>query len=104
MKLIQGSMEVLARNEQQRITTEKKFKEIVNKLDTKKAKNAANWSNDMIVEGDTEIIRSLVKIFYTVDNEIDIPNEWEKMEILSINKKGSKMKMENKRGLFLKIM
>ena len=47
------------------------------------------------------MIRNLAKIFNTVDNEIDIPNEWEKMEILSINKKGSKMKMENKRGLFL---
>ena len=36
-----------------------------------------------------------------MDTELDIAEEWEKMEIKSIHKKGQRTKMSNKRGLFL---
>lgn len=45
--------------------------------------------------------KSLQNIINQVDKQGRIPEEWEKMEILSTHKKGDKMLMNNKRGLFL---
>ena len=55
----------------------------------------------MIKEGGPEMQKSLEKIFNKLDQEMEIPEEWEKMEIKSIHKKGSRKKMSNQRGLFL---
>ena len=43
----------------------------------------------------------LKKIFNQVDKQKLIPEEWEKMEIKTVHKKGDKTLMSNKRGLFL---
>ena len=55
----------------------------------------------MVKAGGGEMNRSLQKIYDKIDEELDIPNEWEHMEIRSKYKKGSKKKMPNQRGLFL---
>jgi hypothetical protein len=47
------------------------------------------------------MLRSLTKIINQVDKQGIIPNDWQKMQIRSIHKKGEKAQMNNKRGLFL---
>ena len=47
------------------------------------------------------MIRSIVKICNLIDEQKIIPNEWEKMTIQTLHKKGDKRQMKNKRGIFL---
>ena len=47
------------------------------------------------------MILSLEKIINKVNSELVVPIEWQVMEIKSIHKKGSKLDLRNKRGLFL---
>ena len=55
----------------------------------------------MIKAGGNEMIKSVTNIVNEVDSQMLIPFEWQQMEIKSIHKKGSKMDLNNKRGLFL---
>lgn len=94
-------MEKMSAIMEPRKTTTKEVEDVVKSLDIKKSKDMRNWSNDMVEKGGEEITKSLVKIFNIMDEKLDTPKEWESMEIVSINKKGSKLLMTNKRGLFL---
>ena len=47
------------------------------------------------------MVESLRKIFQISTNNLKGPNEWNVMRIESVHKKGSKMLMKNKRGLFI---
>ena len=47
------------------------------------------------------MIYSLFRIFKIIDKEMVVPEEWNRMAIRTLNKKGSKLVMGNKRGLFL---
>ena len=96
-----NSMEIISKLTKPRKSSNKEVEEVVNKLDTRKAKDSDNWSNEIIVEGGNEMVNSLVKIFNAVDESMCIPDEWKKMCIKTIDKKGSKLFMTNKRGLFL---
>ena len=82
-------------------TTKTNVEEVVNGLNTRKAKDIDDWSNEIVVGGGTEMVSSLVKIFGIMDRNMEIPDEWKKMLIKTIDKKGSKLLMTNKRGLFL---
>ncbi len=73
----------------------------VKKLKREKAGDRDEWNNEMIIEGGDEMTRSLVPMFNRVMNEQTMPQQWTKMTIKSIHKKGSKMLMDNRRGLFL---
>ena len=55
----------------------------------------------MIKEGGVEMNESLKRIVNKVDEQRIIPDEWQNMQIKAIHKKGDKMIMGNKRGLFL---
>ena len=57
--------------------------------------------NDILKDGGEEMISSLEKIINQVDKQRKIPEEWKKMAIKSIHKKGERTHMGNKRGLFL---
>ena len=54
-----------------------------------------------MVLGGEEMIDSLLRIFKIIDETMEIPEEWNRMAIRTLHKKGSKYLMENKRGLFL---
>ena len=47
------------------------------------------------------MIESIMKVVKIVDRTYETPEEWNKMKIKCIHKKGPKKKMENKRGLFI---
>lgn len=47
------------------------------------------------------MIKSLTKMFNLIREKEEIPTQWQKMNIKSIHKKGSKEDLNNKRGLFL---
>ena len=46
-----------------------------------------------------EMVKSLKIMFNRILKEHSIPRQWTEMTIKSIHKKGSKMLMENRRGL-----
>ena len=56
----------------------------------------------MILEGGDEMVNSITYyMFREISVTQQIPNQWKTMRIKSIHKKGSKLLMDNKRGLFL---
>ena len=99
--MVSRSMKAIASHQTPRKTTIEEVEAVVKKLNPKKAKDSASWRNSLILEGGEEMNTSLKNIVNQVDSQENIPDEWEKMEILANNKKGNKMLMNNKRGLFL---
>ena len=95
------SMEILSANEEPKTTSNEELVEIIKKLNIRKAKDRDGWSNAIVVKGGKEITASLLKIINIVDKTMIIPDEWSKMKIKVTDKKGSKLLMKNKRGLFL---
>ena len=76
-------------------------KEVVKKLDTKKAEDRDKWNNEIVVRGGEEMLKSIENVIEAVDKNMYIPENWNKMSIKTTDKKGSKLVMPNKRGLFL---
>ena len=101
IKQIWNSMKIIAKNKPPIKTTREEIDKVVQKLDIKKAKDSSNWNNKIIKEGGEEILKSLKKIIEKVDEQREIPEEWQEMEIKVTHKKGDKTRMSNKRGLFL---
>ena len=73
----------------------------VKQLKRRKTGDRDGWQNEMILEGGTEMNYSILHIFNQILEDQKIPNQWKEMTIKSIHKKGSKLLMENRRGLFL---
>ena len=96
-----GKMENICKHSPAQSASTEMIKEVVKKLDVKKAKDTQNWSNEMVVRGGNEMIKSLKRIFDTIDNTMEVPADWNRMAIRTKDKKGSKLIMSNKRGLFL---
>ena len=94
-------MEAIARSQAPRRTTKEEIEKVVKKLNPKKAKDSATWKNNLIKEGGDEMITSLKRIVNEVDGQHLIPNEWIRMIILATHKRGDRLFMSNKRGLFL---
>ena len=80
---------------------EEELQKVVSKLKKRKAKDCQNWNNELIIEGGEEIKQSLIKIYNVVNETQEPPREWNQMRIKTIPKKGSNVKMSNKRGLFI---
>ena len=59
------------------------------------------WTNEIILEGGDEMVNSITYMSREISVTQQIPNQWKTMRIKSIHKKGSKLLMDNKRGLFL---
>ena len=73
----------------------------VKQLKRRKAGDRDGWQNEMILEGGTEMNYSILHMFNQILEDQKIPSQWKEMTIKSIHKKGSKLLMENRRGLFL---
>ncbi len=101
INIIWNSMKTIAEGQPARRTSMDEVKAIINKLDTKKAKDSSNWKNTIMKEGGEEMIASIRKIVERVDEQMIVPDEWQEMDIKAIHKKGDKTLMSNKRGLFL---
>ena len=101
VKSIVSQMETVCQTEKPQETKEEDLKEIIGQLDVKKAKDRDNWSNEIIKRGGDEMFKSIKKIIGAIDGNLCVPVEWNKMAIRTIDKKGSKLLMTNKRGLFL---
>ena len=94
-------MENIAHRTEPQKTKNEDLQEVVSQLNTKKAKDRDNWSNEIIVSGGNEMRKSLFNIFCIIDTTLSVPVEWNKMAIRTKDKRGSKLEMTNKRGLFL---
>jgi hypothetical protein len=94
-------MEQISKKTKPQQVKKKDIEQIVKNLNVKKAPDRDTWSNETVVRGGSEMINSLHKIFKIIDETMEIPEEWNRMAIRTLHKKGSKFKMENKRGLFL---
>ena len=70
-------------------------------MKSKKAADEEKLTNEMILEGGEEMVNSITYMFREISVTQQIPNQWKTMRIKSIHKKGSKLLMDNKRGLFL---
>ena len=101
VKSIVENMEIVGTNSQPQEAKETDIREIVAKLDVKKAKDRDEWSNEIVVRGGEEMLKSLCKITESIDQTLCVPGEWNKMAIKAVDKKGRKLLMPNKRGLFL---
>ena len=94
-------IEIIAEN-QEPLEITKDLEEIaIKKLKRKKAADEEKWTNEMIVEGGDEMVNSITYMLREISVTQQIPNQWKTMRIKSIHKKGSKLLMDNKRGLFL---
>ena len=99
--IIVESLTNIAKKRKPHITKFEDVKDVIKSLKKKKAKDLSAWKNSMIKAGGNEMIKSVTNIVNEVDSQMLIPFEWKQMEIKSIHKKGCKMDLNNKRGLFL---
>ncbi|XP_068221063.1 uncharacterized protein PF3D7_1120000-like [Palaemon carinicauda] len=98
-KWLSGSDRVISSKEEK--ITYQEVEAIVKSLRDKYTTDRQGLNNVVIKMMGKEIIESLKLILTEIDESICIPKEWEEMWILSIHKKGNKMELENKRGLFI---
>lgn len=80
--------------------TKKDVETVVKKLKRGEAGDSRGWKNEML-QGSHEMIRSLVKLFNKILQEKQVPSQWREVKIKVLHKSGSRMKTENKRGIFL---
>ena len=77
------------------------IEKIINGIKNKYTPDRQDLSNVMIKSMGKEMIRSIALIIKQIENESDTPDEWELMKILSLHKKGSKLELNNRRGIFI---
>ena len=70
-------------------------------LKRKKAADRQGWKSEWVLEGGPEMITSLQILFSRIQEERKMPDQWNKMTIRTIHKKGSKKDLKNQRGIFL---
>ena len=95
------AIELLAKGEEPEIIPDETVEKLISKLKNKKAKDMSRWKNEYIKSGGNEMLKSVKIIMNHVDNTHEMPESWDLMKIKSIHKKGPKVKMKHKRGLFL---
>ena len=94
-------IEIIAENQEPLEITKDLVEIAIKKLKRKKAADEEKLTNEMILEGGDEMVNSITYMFRKISVTQQIPNQWKTMRIKSIHKKGSKLLMDNKRGLFL---
>ena len=99
-RVISG-MKVLAQCTESERIDEDEVTKIIKKLKKRKASDKQGWRNEYAIYGGVEMTRSLTKIAQIASDQLECPKEWDDMTIKSVHKKGSKMLLTNKRGLFI---
>ena len=90
-----------ARKQPAKKTEEGLVEKVVKGIKTGKARDSKDWNNEMIKDGGPEMKLSIQKMADTVKERYEVPNQWNSMMVRSIDKKGRREDMQNKRGLFL---
>ena len=85
----------------QRDITQEDIRLVKKQLKRKKAKDSDGWNNEMVLEGGEEMDKSIEVILNRIQKEKVVVNEWERMKIRSVHKKGARHELENRRGLFM---
>ena len=75
--------------------------ETIRELKEKKSGDRDWWRNELVKNGGEEMEKSIAIIAEKVIGGMQIPDEFNVMTIFATHKKNSKLKMKNKRGLFL---
>ena len=100
MIVIKG-IQMLAENTKNRRVKKREIRKVIAKLKKKKAKDIDGWRNEFMIEGGEEMVESLQKVINIAYKKLNPPRKWDDMIIKSTHKKGSKLLMKNKRGLFI---
>ena len=79
----------------------KEIEEIIKGLKNKHTPDKQGINNVIIKSMGSEIIESITEIVNLIEKEVSSPEEWEEIKILSHHKKGSKMELNNRRGIFI---
>ena len=74
---------------------------MIKELKAGKARDDRDWNNEMIMDGGEEMVESIIKMADVVKEKLEVPNQWQTMDIKSVHKKGKLADLKNKRGLFL---
>ncbi len=98
---VMKSMEIIANQKDGKPVDKELVKETIRELKPKKSADRDGWKNELVKMGGEEMERSIHIISERVIGGMQIPNEFNLMTILATHKKNSKLKMKNKRGLFL---
>ena len=91
----------IAHQHKKPVTTKKEVEKAVKELKTKKCKDEFGWKNELLIEGNQEMVLSLTMLFRRMEEVILSPNQWRQVLVQTIPKKGSCLDMNNKRGLFI---
>ena len=79
----------------------KEIEEIIKNLKNKHTPDRQGINNVVIKAMGEEMTQSITIIANQIEEEASAPEEWEEIKILSHHKKGSKMDLENRRGIFI---
>ncbi len=96
-----SGMNLLAKNTETTQIGCEEVAKVIAKLKKRKASDKQGWRNEYAIYGGEEMERSLTKILQITTDQLEGPKQWDAMTIKSVHKKGSKMLMKNKRGLFI---
>ena len=77
------------------------IEKIISKLKNKYTPDMQGLTNVIIKNMGKEMATSIAKIIELVQSEAVAPSEWEELKILSLHKKGSKLDLNNRRGIFI---
>ena len=81
--------------------TNKEYEEMKKSLKTKKAPDLQGWFYEMIIHAGQDLEESIKSMMNMILKMKEIPDEWNEMEILPIDKTTGWLELKNKRGLFL---
>ena len=89
-----------AKKQEPKKTERDMVQQIIKELKRGKARDCQDWNYEMIKDGGEEMVQSITKMADKVKSNMKIPSKWNQMSIKSIHKKGEKVDLNNKRGLF----
>ena len=91
----------MAEKEPTMLTTESEIAEAKKELKRKKCKDGNGWNNEILLDGGEEMDKSLLKLFNRIEVDRKLPDDWKEVIIKTMNKPGTVLDMDNKRGLFI---
>ena len=91
----------IAHQHKKAVTTKEEVEQAVKELKKNKCRDEYGWKNELLIEGNQEMILSLTLLFKKMEEVILSPKQWRQVLIQTIPKKGSCLEMNNKRGLFI---
>ena len=91
----------MAKQQPTRYTEPDEISAAKKELKRRKCKDGSGWCNEVILDGGEEMDQSILKLFNRLEDERMLPSDWKEVIIKTLNKQGTVLEMENKRGLFI---